>query len=57
MLIAFCAWHCQLWQQWGCEALALQSVERKPLAGASAPVKLASVKQKKHDLDRNVRTA
>jgi putative transposase len=39
------------------QALALQSVERKALAGASAPVKLASVKQKKHDLDRNVRTA
>jgi putative transposase len=39
------------------QALALQSVERKALAGASAPVKLASVKQKKHDLDRNVQTA
>jgi putative transposase len=34
------------------QALALQSVERKALAGASAPVKLASVKQKKHDLRR-----
>jgi putative transposase len=39
------------------QALALQSAERKALAGASAPVKPASMKQKKPDLDRNVQTA
>ncbi|MFP3644449.1 RNA-guided endonuclease InsQ/TnpB family protein, partial [Paraburkholderia sp. SIMBA_054] len=39
------------------QALALQSVERKALAGASASVKPVSVKQKKRDVHRNVQTA
>jgi len=39
------------------EALALQSVERKALAGASASVKPASMKQKKIALHRNVQTS